>query len=114
MKNPGGRWTTVMASSMITAKLAAVNLVINPAARARLPNDSPMITRSKSAFTASLDGDADLEAKIVLVRTKVKGRLIQRLTVPFNSDRQRKGGKEGNLPELGADHVKAVSFQQDA
>ena len=35
----------VMAPNMIMVKLAATNLVRNPARSARLPNDSPMITR---------------------------------------------------------------------
>jgi len=45
--------TIVMAPSMIKVRLAAVNLVRNPASSVRLPSDSP--------------------SKIVLVRTKVKG-----------------------------------------
>jgi len=53
MKNPYGRFTMVMAPSMITARLAAMNLVRNPANSARLSSNSVV-------------------GKIVLVRTNVK------------------------------------------
>lgn len=94
MKYPCGRCTIVIAPSMIKVRPAAVNLVRNPASSARLPND--------------------LLGKIVLVRTKVKGALVQRLTVPFDSDCQRHESKEGNLPELEHDFLDSIALEQDA
>ena len=94
MKNSCGRCTLVMAPSMIKVGLAAVNLVRNPASSASLPNDVP--------------------GKIVLVRTKVKGALVQRLAVPLDSDCQRHESKENNLPELEPDFLESIAFEQDA
>ena len=52
-----------------------------------------------------------LGKKIVLVRTKVKGGLIQGLAIALDPDRQRDNSEEGNLPNLHRDFREFIALQ---